>query len=101
VPSQSYLSEKHGVTERTIRRDLRDLAESIPEETVSEIRALLFLRIKDRIPEMGDNHLLELAEFFLSKKQSVDIQGASEYRIIVENLFKGEDPDGGSKVETA
>lgn len=83
IPSSKELASILKVTERTIRNDLAEISEKIPNVAVEDIRRLLMLRIRQRVPEMKDSDLLKLAEFFLSKKTEVKGEVKSEVKLDV------------------
>ena len=78
IPSSSDLARKLGVTDRTIRRDLEDIARLIPVTAVEDIEQRLMLRLRDRVPDMKDGDLIRLAEFFLAKKHETKLDSHIE-----------------------
>jgi len=90
IPKESELSAKFNVSERTIRSDLEAILEKVPEVAVDDVRRMLMLRLRKRVPEMKDRDLLKLAEFFLSKK--TEVKGHVDTTIIVEGWGFSEPP---------
>jgi len=81
IPPSKELAMRLNVTERTIRNDLEEISGKIPEVAIEDVRRMLMLRLRKRVPEMKDRDLLKLAEFFLSKK--AEIKGKVEQQIVV------------------
>ena len=74
IPATVFLAKELGVTERTIQNDLNDINALIPDAAVEDIRRMLMLRLRERLPEMSDVSLLKLAEFFLSRKTEAKVE---------------------------
>jgi len=68
TPTQSELAEKFGVSERTIRSDLREIEDKIPKEAWKETFRKLMLSINKSVESMKEHNKLKLLEFFKSKK---------------------------------
>jgi len=81
IPSSKELATIFKVSERTIQYDLAEITETIPDVAVEDIRRILMLRLRKRVPEMKDRDLLKLAEFFLSKK--TEVKGEVDATIVI------------------
>ena len=89
IPSSKELAAVLNVTDRTIRNDLDEISASIPDVAVDDIRRMLMLRLRKRVPEMKDGDLLKLAEFFLSKKTESKVESKSEVKVDVGKEISG------------
>jgi len=82
IPNPAELSQTLKVSTRTVERDLEEISEQIPEIAVDDIKRTLMLRLRKRVPEMKDQDLIRLAEFFLSKK--TEVKGDFQSNVTIE-----------------
>ena len=73
-PSREIAERLGGVTDRTIRRDLEEIADRIAPMVLEDIPRELFLTIRKRIPAMKEHNLIALMGYFVSKKLETKIE---------------------------
>ena len=98
IPTQSELAEKFGVSERTIRRDMKEIEEKdkIPKEAWKETLHKLMLRLNKRVESMPDYPLLKLLEFFKGKpSQKIEADVKQAIKIVTWDPDADKDADQG------
>lgn len=84
IPETSVLAKRFHVTQRTIQKDLNDVAGLIPDTAIEEIRRKLMFELNKRVSNMKEHNLIKLAEFFLAKKTEARVEAKVEGKIKVD-----------------
>lgn len=74
LPSREIAERLGGVTDRTIRRDLEEIADQIAPMVLEDIPRELFLTIRKKIPMMKEHNLIALMGYFVSKKTETKVE---------------------------
>lgn len=83
LPSIKELSEKHKVSEVTVKRDLKAIRQELPKELMKEIHEVLLFNLKRMAVnnELKPQESIKLLEFFSPKKQQTEFKGDGTLKI--------------------
>jgi len=94
LPSIQSIMEEFNITERTVRKDLKFVANEIKDpELVEKIRRKFLEQLQRRIPEMEDRNFVKLTKHFLAEKAEVKAEIDGTFNLIVPFRPSQEKPD--------